>query len=115
MGRMGSDEAFSVRVFVIIMALVLSLCWPSDTAAYAVLAPTIKEGRLEPSRMMAKYLVTATIVAFLITRTVSSRADCTPDSPIGHFQGTGVSKEAGKLVTPVGSGQFLYGREDKCS
>ncbi|HMH06464.1 MAG TPA: zinc dependent phospholipase C family protein [Terriglobales bacterium] len=27
-----------MRVFVIIMALVLSLCWPSETAAYAVLA-----------------------------------------------------------------------------
>jgi hypothetical protein len=38
MGRMESSEAFSVRVFVIIMALVLSLCWPSETAAYAVLA-----------------------------------------------------------------------------
>src|ERR1700693_3209418 len=38
MGRMGSSEAFSVRVFVIIMALVLSLFWPSETAAYAVLA-----------------------------------------------------------------------------
>ena len=31
-------EISSVRVFVIIMALVLSLCWPSETAAYAVLA-----------------------------------------------------------------------------
>ena len=38
MGRMGSGEAFSARVFVIIMALALSLCWPIDTAAYAVLA-----------------------------------------------------------------------------
>src|SRR6202795_4123472 len=38
MGRMGSSEAFSVRVFVIIMALVLSLFWPSESAAYAVLA-----------------------------------------------------------------------------
>jgi hypothetical protein len=38
MGRMGSGEAFSVRVFVVIMVLVLSLCWPSDTVAYAVLA-----------------------------------------------------------------------------
>src|ERR1700675_4367602 len=38
MGRMESSEAFSVRVFVIIMALVLSLFWPSETAAYAVLA-----------------------------------------------------------------------------
>ena len=38
MGRMESSEAFSVRVFVIIIALVLSLCWPSETAAYAVLA-----------------------------------------------------------------------------
>jgi hypothetical protein len=38
MGRMGNSEAFSVRAFVIIMALVLSLCWPSETAAYAVLA-----------------------------------------------------------------------------
>ena len=32
------QEISSVRVFVIIMALVLSLCWPSETAAYAVLA-----------------------------------------------------------------------------
>ena len=31
-------EISSVRVLVIIMALVLSLCWPSETAAYAVLA-----------------------------------------------------------------------------
>ncbi len=38
MGRMGSSEAFSVRAFAIIMALVLSLGWPSETAAYAVLA-----------------------------------------------------------------------------
>ncbi|HMH01956.1 MAG TPA: hypothetical protein VK555_11105, partial [Terriglobales bacterium] len=32
------QEISSARVFVIIMALVLSLCWPSETAAYAVLA-----------------------------------------------------------------------------
>src|SRR5450755_1597021 len=38
MGRMGSSAAFSVRAFAIIMALVLSLSWPSETAAYAVLA-----------------------------------------------------------------------------
>jgi zinc dependent phospholipase C len=38
MGRMGSSEAFSVRASAIIMALVLSLSWPSKTAAYAVLA-----------------------------------------------------------------------------
>jgi hypothetical protein len=37
MGRMGSSEAFSVRAFAI-MALVLSLSWPSEIAAYAVLA-----------------------------------------------------------------------------
>src|SRR6202521_950453 len=37
MGRMGSNEVFSVRACGI-MALVLSLCWPSETAAYAVLA-----------------------------------------------------------------------------
>jgi len=37
MGRMGSNEAFSVRACGI-MALVLSLCWPSETAAYAILA-----------------------------------------------------------------------------
>src|SRR6202171_1391261 len=38
MGRMGSSEAFSVRAFAIIMALVLSLSWPCETAAYAVLS-----------------------------------------------------------------------------
>jgi hypothetical protein len=38
MGRMGSSEAFSVRALAIIVALVLSLGWPSETAAYAVLA-----------------------------------------------------------------------------
>src|SRR6202795_4321293 len=38
MGRMESSEAFSVRAFVIIMALVLCLAWPNETAAYAVLA-----------------------------------------------------------------------------
>ena len=38
MGRMGSSAAFSVRAFAIIAALVLSLSWPSETAAYAVLA-----------------------------------------------------------------------------
>src|ERR1700681_4365441 len=37
MDRMGSNEVFSVRACAI-MALVLSLCWPSETAAYAVLA-----------------------------------------------------------------------------
>ena len=36
MGR--REESFSGRVFVIIMALVLSLSWPSETEAYAVLA-----------------------------------------------------------------------------
>ena len=38
MGRMGSRAAFSVRAFAIIMVLVLSLSWSSETAAYAVLA-----------------------------------------------------------------------------
>ena len=38
MGRMGSSEAFSVRAFAILLALVLSLSWPCETAAYAVLA-----------------------------------------------------------------------------
>jgi hypothetical protein len=38
MGRIGRSEAFSARAFAIIMALVLSLGWPSETAAYAVLA-----------------------------------------------------------------------------
>jgi Zinc dependent phospholipase C len=39
MGRIGSHEAsFLVRAFAIIMALVVSLGWPSETAAYAVLA-----------------------------------------------------------------------------
>src|ERR1700738_4826743 len=37
MDRIGSSEAFPVRAFAI-MALVLSLSWPSKTAAYAVLA-----------------------------------------------------------------------------
>jgi hypothetical protein len=38
MGRMGSSELLSVRAFAIVMALVLSLGWPSETVAYAVLA-----------------------------------------------------------------------------
>src|ERR1700693_5615360 len=38
MGRMGISEAFSVRAFAIIMAMVLSLSWPCETSAYAVLA-----------------------------------------------------------------------------
>src|SRR6202521_3203144 len=38
MGRMGRREELSVRAFAIIMALVLCLGWPSETAAYAVLA-----------------------------------------------------------------------------
>src|SRR6476659_9430530 len=38
MGRIGRREALSVRVFAIIMALVLCLVWPNETAAYAVLA-----------------------------------------------------------------------------
>jgi hypothetical protein len=38
MGRMGSSDAFSVRTFAIITVLVLSLSWPSKTAAYAILA-----------------------------------------------------------------------------
>src|ERR1700737_1917924 len=38
MGRMGTQRGFSVRSFAIIMALVLSLGWPNETAAYAVLA-----------------------------------------------------------------------------
>src|SRR3984893_3345089 len=37
MDRIGSSEAFPVRAFAI-MALVLSLSWPSKTAAYAVLS-----------------------------------------------------------------------------
>ncbi len=69
--------------------------------------------------MMAKYLVTASVLAVLIMRMVPSRADCTRGSPTGHFQGTAVSREAsnldisldlrcvgqqyqGELVTPVG-------------
>src|ERR1700719_4669354 len=35
---MGRSEAFSVRAVAIIMALVLSLSWPCETAAYAVLS-----------------------------------------------------------------------------
>ena len=38
MGRMGRREGLSCRAFAIIMPLVLSLGWPSETAAYAVLA-----------------------------------------------------------------------------
>jgi hypothetical protein len=38
MGRTGRSKAFSVKAFAIIMALVLSFCWPSETVAYAVLA-----------------------------------------------------------------------------
>src|SRR6202051_3260208 len=38
MGRMRRREALSVRAFAIIMALVLCLAWPNQTAAYAVLA-----------------------------------------------------------------------------
>src|SRR3984893_876412 len=38
MGSTGRSKAFSVKAFAMIMALVLSLCWPSETAAYAVLA-----------------------------------------------------------------------------
>ena len=38
MGRMGRREALSLRAFAIIMALVLCLGWPNETAAYAVLA-----------------------------------------------------------------------------
>jgi hypothetical protein len=47
--------------------------------------------------MMAKYLATASVVAFLIMGTEPARADCTPGSPTGHFEGTAVSTEAGKL------------------
>src|ERR1700692_3409080 len=35
---MGRRDAFSVRVFAVIVALALSLSWPSEAAAYAVLA-----------------------------------------------------------------------------
>src|ERR1700687_4214959 len=38
MGRMRRREALSVRAFAIIMALVLCLGWPNETAAYAVLS-----------------------------------------------------------------------------
>jgi len=38
MGSTGRSKAFSVKAFAIIIALVLSLCWPSETVAYAVLA-----------------------------------------------------------------------------
>ena len=38
MGRMRRRERLSVRTLAIIMALLLSLGWPSETAAYAVLA-----------------------------------------------------------------------------
>ena len=38
MGRIGRREALSVRTFAGIMALVLCLGWPNQTAAYAVLA-----------------------------------------------------------------------------
>jgi hypothetical protein len=35
---MGRRDAFSVKVFALIVALALLLCWPSEAAAYAVLA-----------------------------------------------------------------------------
>ena len=35
---MGSRDSFSVRVFAVIVAAALCLSWPSDAAAYAVLA-----------------------------------------------------------------------------
>src|ERR1017187_2521645 len=38
MGRIGRREALSLRAFAVIMALILCLVWPSETAAYAVLA-----------------------------------------------------------------------------
>src|SRR5271157_4059694 len=38
MGRIGRREALSLRAFAVIMALVLCLGWPNETAAYAVLA-----------------------------------------------------------------------------
>jgi hypothetical protein len=38
MGSTGRSKAFSVKAFATIIALVLSLCWPSETVAYAVLA-----------------------------------------------------------------------------
>src|SRR5450755_4103756 len=38
MGRIGRHEAWSARTFAGIMALVLCLGWPNETAAYAVLA-----------------------------------------------------------------------------
>jgi len=38
MGRIGRRGALCLRVFAIIMALVLYLVWPNETAAYAVLA-----------------------------------------------------------------------------
>src|ERR1700730_17862124 len=38
MGSTGRSKAFSVKAFAIIMALVLTLCWPSKTAPYAILA-----------------------------------------------------------------------------
>jgi hypothetical protein len=47
--------------------------------------------------MMAKSLAIASIVAFLIMGTGLAKADCTPRNPAGHFQGTAMSKEAGKL------------------
>ena len=38
MGKIGRREALSLRAFALIMALVLCLVWPNETAAYAVLA-----------------------------------------------------------------------------
>jgi hypothetical protein len=38
MGKMGHRDAFSVKVFATIVALALCLGWPSEAAAYAVLA-----------------------------------------------------------------------------
>jgi hypothetical protein len=47
--------------------------------------------------MMAKSLAIVSIVVFLTMGTGLARADCTPGNPTGHFQGTALSKEAGKL------------------
>jgi len=48
---------------------------------------------------MAKHLPTAfiSIIAFLIIGSGLAIAECTAGNPTGHFLGTAVSKQAGKL------------------
>ena len=53
--------------------------------------------------VMAKYLLIASIsiITFLIIGRGSGMAECAAGDPTGHFQGTAVSKKAGKLDTSL--------------